>query len=135
MNSTNYVPTKHLIYMHKNLVNNKVYIGQTCYTTSPEERWGKNGEGYKKQPNFYQDIEEYGWDNFSHIILENNLDSIEVNTKEKEYISLYDTTNPEKGYNISPGGGGVSELTRLKMSENWHEKSPERARKASEQMK
>ena len=38
------------IYMHKNKVNNKVYIGQTCQ--SPERRWGKNGINYYRQKNF-----------------------------------------------------------------------------------
>ena len=31
--------------MHKNKINGKIYIGQTC--KSPEERWGTNGAKYK----------------------------------------------------------------------------------------
>ena len=125
----------HLIYLHKNKINNKIYIGQTIYIDNPSIRWGINGIGYKKQLDFYEEIKQYGWDNFEHIILESNLNAIEADEKEKYYISLYDTTNPEKGYNRSPGGSSVSLQTRQKMSENWHEKSPERAKKASEQMK
>lgn len=125
----------HLIYLHRNTINNKVYIGQTVYIENPNIRWGSNGTGYAKQPEFYADIVAYGWENFNHEILETNLDTIEADTKEKEYIALYDATNPEKGYNRSPGGSAVSLETRKKMSENWHEKSLKRAQLASETMK
>ena len=57
------------IYLHRNKINNKVYIGQTIQ--SPEERW-KNGNGYKGCYYFYNAIQKYGWDNFEHIILEQN---------------------------------------------------------------
>lgn len=125
----------HLIYMHKNKLNGKIYIGQTSYINNPIERWRSQGQGYRKQEDFFKDIEEYGWDNFEHIILETGLDAVKADIREQYYIALYDCTNPEKGYNRSPGGSAVSLQTRQKMSKNWHEKSPIRAQKASEQMK
>lgn len=63
------------IYKHTNLINGKVYIGQTCQ--SPEKRFGKNGNGYRGCRYFYNAIECYGWDNFEHEILETNLKDIE----------------------------------------------------------
>ena len=76
------------IYMHKNKINGKVYIGQTC--TSLEERFGKNGIRYKGSTYFYNAIQKYGWDNFEHIILEDNInDSYTANDKEIYYIRLY----------------------------------------------
>ena len=60
------------IYLHRNLINGKVYIGQTKFGDNPNKRW-QSGEGYKKQTNFYEDISKYGWDNFDHIILASNL--------------------------------------------------------------
>ena len=125
---------QHIIYLHRNKINNKVYIGQTIYIDDPTIRWGNQGNGYKKQPNFYEDIVKYGWENFEHIILEENLDAVSADIKEKEYIKLYNATDPDQGYNLSPGGSAVSLETRKKMSKNWHEKSPERAKKASETM-
>lgn len=95
-----------IIYMHKNKINGKIYIGQTC--KSPEERWGTNGAKYKCQPKFYIDIEKYGWDNFEHIILEKNLTQKEANEKEKYYISKYNSRNENYGYNILPGGSNLS---------------------------
>ena len=55
------------IYKHTNLINGKVYIGQTCQL--PEKRFGKNGNGYKGCRYFYNAIECYGWNNFKHEII------------------------------------------------------------------
>lgn len=41
------------IYMHKNKINNKVYIGQT--SQNPLKRWD-NGKGYITSPKFYKAI-------------------------------------------------------------------------------
>lgn len=49
-------------------------------------------------------IEKYGWNNIEHIILFSNLTKEEANLKEEQLIEEYETTNREKGYNISAGG-------------------------------
>lgn len=92
------------IYLHRNKINNKVYIGQTKFGDNPNKRW-QNGNGYKENISFYYDIQKYGWNNFEHIILENNLTLDESNKLEKQYISYYNSTNPSVGYNTMPGGG------------------------------
>lgn len=92
---------KYIIYKHTNLKNNKIYIGQTCQ--KPQNRWGKEGAGYKGQM-FYSAIQKYGWNNFSHEILYTNLSLEEANYKEAELIQKYQTTNPQYGYNIEKGG-------------------------------
>lgn len=43
------------IYLHRNLINGKVYIGQTKFGDNLNKRW-QGGEGYKRQINFYEDI-------------------------------------------------------------------------------
>ncbi|MCC8068725.1 MAG: GIY-YIG nuclease family protein [Ruminococcus sp.] len=91
----------YIIYLHKNKINNKVYIGQTCQ--KPEYRWN-NGEGYKRQPYFYNAIKKYGWNNFEHIILETNLTQEEANEKEKYYIQYYHSNETQYGYNMREGG-------------------------------
>ena len=90
------------IYMHRNKINNKVYIGQTkC--KDPNERW-RNGTHYKGTY-FGCAIEKYGWENFEHIILEKNILSLEeADEKECFYIAQYQSNNPEKGYNLTSGG-------------------------------
>ena len=101
------------IYMHKNKINGKIYIGQTCQ--KPEYRWN-NGKNYINCSYFYKAIQKYGWDNFEHIILEENLTLEQANEKEEYYIKLYNSINPEKGYNLQKGGNNkeVSELTKEK---------------------
>ena len=104
------------IYFHRNKINNKVYIGQTC--RKPERRWN-NGKNYVGSPHFYSAIQKYGWDNFEHIIFATELTQDEANLMEKRLIALYDTTNPAYGYNIVLGGRNApkSEEQRRKMSE------------------
>lgn len=89
------------VYIHTNKSNNKVYIGMTSQT--PERRW-QNGYGYKNNQYFWRSIEKYGWDQFEHIIFAEHLTKYEAEHMEILLIALYDTTNPECGYNISVGG-------------------------------
>lgn len=90
------------IYLHKNKINNKVYIGQTHQ--SLETRWGKNGNGYRTSPHFYAAIKKYGWDNFQHIIIKTHLNAIDADILETELIKNYNSTDPKYGYNIRQGG-------------------------------
>lgn len=108
------------VYMHKT-PSNKVYIGITCRET--KKRWGKNGIYYKCQPYFYNAILKYGWENIEHTILYQNLLKEEAKEKEVELISQYDSTNRDKGYNLSIGGEGHSgysptKETKQKMSDS-----------------
>lgn len=95
----------YVVYKHTNLINNKSYIGITKYGENPNYRW-RNGMGYQENNEFFEDIIKYGWNNFSHEILESELDEIEAIQKEKEYIKKYDCVN--NGYNRSQGGNVLS---------------------------
>lgn len=114
------------VYMHKNKINGKMYIGIT--SRPPEIRWGTNGSQYTstRNPCFYNAIQKYGWDNFEHIILFENLTEQEAKLKERELIAKYHTCiydDNKMGYNMTFGGEGtlghiISEETRQKMSES-----------------
>ena len=56
-------------------------------------------------------IEKYGWDNFEHIILCTVSTKEEADFLEQWFIEKYDTFNPEHGYNLTKGGGGVCGCT------------------------
>lgn len=86
---------KHCIYMHKNKFNGKVYIGQT-FQDNPNNRW-QNGHGYIKQPKFFSDIIKYGWLNFEHSILEQDLTQQEANEREDFWIKHFNSC--KNGYN------------------------------------
>lgn len=94
------------VYLHYNKINNKKYFGITKQPLS--RRFRNNGEGYKHSIRFYNAIKKYGQDNFGHILLKENLNEKQAIEQEKYLISYYDTTNPLKGYNITPGGDIVN---------------------------
>lgn len=89
------------VYMHRNKINDKKYIGITC--RKPEHRWGKDGHSYKGQV-FKKAIDKYGWNNFDHVILFNELSAEDAYKKEQELIKLYKSNQKEFGYNLSVGG-------------------------------
>jgi group I intron endonuclease len=105
------------VYIHINKINNKKYIGITSQTVY--ERWRTNGTGYKSQV-FYNAIKKYGWENFEHTILYEQLSKKEAENKEIELIAKYKSNNKKYGYNIDNGGnctGTLSEETKRKISE------------------
>ena len=121
------------VYCHINKINGKRYIGLTG-EENPTDRWGANGINYKQCPCFYNAIQKYGWNNFEHIILQNNLTAEEAVELERKYIQLYNTMSPN-GYNLTGGGElkkVISEETRKKLrishlGHKWTEKQKKNA--------
>lgn len=110
------------VYQHTNKINGKKYIGITKYGDNPNFRW-RNGNHYETNKYFTNAINKYGWDNFEHCILFNNLSKEEAGTIEKNLIDEYNLQNPEKGYNQQSGGITdiqFSESALLKMRESGH---------------
>lgn len=102
---------KYCVYIHKNKINGKVYIGQTCQNVN--DRWmnglgylHKNKDGSYTQPAFAKAILKYTFDGFEHIIVANELNIDEANELEIKLIKKYKANNPLYGYNISQGGNG-----------------------------
>lgn len=91
------------VYMHKNKINGKVYIGVT--KVNVYIRWAK-GNGYKNNKLFYNDILKYNWNNFEHILLFEHLTKEEAEQKEIELINQYKSNKKKYGYNINKGGFG-----------------------------
>ena len=104
------------IYIHRNKINGKCYVGQTIQ--DPKMRW-MNGDGYNAQPKFHNAIIKYGWDNFEHLVLSDIYDNQdELNAAEIATINKYDSFN--NGYNGTLGGnsgGKISEEQKRKISE------------------
>lgn len=95
--------------------NGKQYVGITSLDV--ETRWN-NGNNYRNNLHFTNAIKKYGWDNFEHIILYENLSKDQACEIEKELIKKLDLTNPNKGYNLTFGGehGKMSDQTKKKIS-------------------
>lgn len=128
------------IYVHQNLVNGKLYIGQTC-VVNVKRRW-HGGANYTECPYFYNAIQKYGWDGFKHFVLIDNIKTLEeANEIEKYLINKYKTNDREFGYNIQEGGANtMTEETKEKIRQQHllaHQMKPEvqRVKKEFEKVK
>ena len=95
---------RYVLYKHTS-PNNIVYIGITCQYPY-EKRW-QRGRGYIYNKRFYNDIKLFGWNNFKHEILLDNLTLEDANKMEIEYIAKYRSTDKHFGYNILEGGNAI----------------------------
>jgi group I intron endonuclease len=95
-----------IIYIIKNKVSNKVYIGQTIRTLNGRKSEYKLAYKNKKFHNPYlkNSFMKYGWDSFEFSILDTANTIDELNEKEIYYIQYYKSNQREYGYNITSGG-------------------------------
>ena len=100
------------IYIMKNFVENKYYIGQTIQTA--QERFRQHireskNEG-RKEYNYAisKAIREYGEEAFDYGILSDTVPIEDLDIVEQHYIDMYRTFDPEFGYNMSVGGNDTS---------------------------
>lgn len=84
------------IYKIQNIINDKIYIGKSKHNDP-----AYLGSGLQ----ITNAIKKYGKENFIKVILEECIDDI-VNDREIFWISYYNSTDNEVGYNISKGGTG-----------------------------
>lgn len=120
---------RYVVYKHTS-PSGKIYIGITA-KNPPEKRWGKNGSGYRRNNHFRSAIQKYGWDNFKHEILFENLVKEDAEQKEIELIAKYNSTDRNCGYNILKGGNAPSEETIQKYKIAQQNMSEETKRKIS----
>ena len=97
------------IYLLRNLINNKVYIGQSIdiYFRWKQHRY--NALENKLDDYLHRAIRKYGWENFSKEIIE-ECKPEELNDKEIFYIKQYNSyanNSHSNGYNETAGGMGV----------------------------
>ena len=99
---------EYILYSHVCIPNGKTYVGITRQT--PEQRW-RNGSAYRSNPEFYADIEKYGWENFIHRIEYSGMTKEEAEIAESVFIGIAASTEPELGYNRSEFGTSAWEPT------------------------
>lgn len=91
------------IYCHTHIESGRRYVGLTKLTMM--KRWNrhvydsksKKGKGCVR---FWNAIRKYGKDSFSHEVLETCKILEVANLAEESWISFFDSTNPEKGFNL-----------------------------------
>lgn len=111
---------EYCVYVHQ-LFDGRMYFGATCQ--KPSRRWRK-GEGYSGT-NFHQAIQEYGWDSFNHVVLEEHLTEKEAHYIERFLIKKYKTQHIENGFNVCGGGKGWTNPTddQKKRFSDWSKKA------------
>ena len=132
-----------IIYLIRNKVNRKYYVGQTQREKGFDYRYYYSGEGIERVYNYHKSlrehnrsynehllrsIEKYGFEAFEVIkCLDYAFSLEELNIKEKVYVQLYNSL--KNGYNETLGGDGTegrshSEETKQKISEAKKGKHP-----------
>jgi group I intron endonuclease len=90
-----------VIYRITNILNGKVYIGQTIRTL--EERWKDHCSGNSKCLAIKSAIDKYGADNFTIEPIDQANSFEELNKKEGDWIVAMNSLSPN-GYNLKTGG-------------------------------
>lgn len=97
-----HMQTKYYLYLHT-FPNNKYYVGITRQDVN--NRWKKDGKGYKTQKVMWKAIQKYGWNNIKHEIIFESINKKEIEQKERYYITeVYHSNDKKFGYNIESGG-------------------------------
>ena len=114
------------IYKFTNKINEKVYIGKSVDIEGRYKSHFKPSE-LNKDCIFNRALRKYGKDGFTfNIILECAKE--ELNYWEKYFIKIYDSTNPNKGYNMQHGGDGVP-IGNIPWNKNKHNVYSENTKK------
>lgn len=125
-----------IIYIIRNKVNNKLYVGQTSNEKGFNGRYNYSGKGIERvfkchkrdrdnnrtyNKHLLRSIEKYGFDAFE---VDEEFDIAyskeELDKLEDMYIKIYDCMNSDNGYNNKEGGshGKYSKESKEKMSES-----------------
>lgn len=87
------------IYKWTNLINNKVYIGQSINIEARKAEHIKLSKDLTYTTNIAKALRKYSIDNFTFEILE-ECNVNELDNKESYWINYYDSLNKDKGYNM-----------------------------------
>lgn len=93
---------KGCIYIIRNKINDKIYIGQTIQNVSTRFRQHLKAAKSGSSQYLHKAMRRYGFENFFIETLEDNVDEQLLNQKEEFYISGYNSYG--SGYNMNPGG-------------------------------
>jgi len=109
------------IYIFTNKINGKKYIGKSKNLKSRITGYKRIATKRSKTIHpgiFTRSLKKYGWNNFHLQLFQ--LEEDKLDDYEKSLIFLYDTTEPDKGYNLTYGGTETkyTDYARTKISEN-----------------
>jgi group I intron endonuclease len=111
------------IYIIRNLANGKVYVGQSKRFETRISQHFRSSRNENCPYPIGRAIRKYGKQSFSVEIIE-EVNELQADERERHWISSFESTNPEKGYNLESGGNSLKSLsdeTRKKISESRRE--------------
>ncbi|HDY89605.1 MAG TPA: hypothetical protein ENH82_16025 [bacterium] len=94
-----------LIYCAQNLINKKIYIGQTIKTLEERKTSHKQQAVSRINGYFARAIRKHSFDKFDWSILTEEDTQDKLDEAEKYWIKTLETMNPKYGYNLRSGGG------------------------------
>ena len=109
------------IYMIKNKINGKIYIGQSLDMERRKKQHfyllSSNNHPNSHLQNSYN---KYGPNNFVFKNIKQNIPKSQLNSLEQRYIKVFKSSNPKFGYNLTIGGESNTpiQIVRDKISEN-----------------
>lgn len=105
-----------VVYVIINLVNGKLYVGQTI---NLKRRWYSHKRSNQDSP-LQSAIKKYGWNKFDMQVVAHADSPESLDRLEEIWIAFLGTLKPANGYNQRPGGktSRFTEESRKKMSES-----------------
>lgn len=105
------------IYIIRNTINDKVYIGQTTQTIGVRFTNHKMASRTGEDTKFYRAMRKYGENNFYPELLE-EVEVKDLNDRERYWIKYYDSYY--NGYNSTLGGDQPYRINYNKVEELWN---------------
>jgi len=99
--------------------NGKYYIGHHIWRSPGMD---PNYQGSSKNPDYWSDIEKYGWDSFDKMIISDCYNKDELYFYETHWILELDALNPNKGYNLVLSTEGWDCINDLRFTDPDHYK-------------
>src|SRR5438309_1654242 len=95
---------KGIIYLIRNLVNGKAYVGQTVRPLA--NRFNIHKQDCRRGENrpLYRSVRKYGWQSFELIVVGTTESQKELDNLERLWILLLKSADREFGYNLTWGG-------------------------------
>jgi len=106
-----------LVYIYRNLLNNKVYVGKTVHSLRRRHSEHLRTMRYGDKNYFHNALRKHGEKNFERCVISYASSPEELDRMESYFIQRYRANEPGHGYNLTLGGdGGVpTEAVRAKL--------------------
>lgn len=96
-----------MTYVYKHTFpDNLLYFG---IADDPDSRWN-DGKGYDENPDLFEAVKKYGWDNIKHEVLAQFEDRKQAEELEQRLILYYHTEDPKYGYNRTRWGSSLEKI-------------------------